>query len=314
MNKNSKIYIAGHSGFIGSAVLAALKKIGYNNLIYKTHQQLDLTNQSKVSAFFNRTQPEYVFLLAARVGGIYANNTYPAEFIYQNLEIQSNIIHAAYLYGAKKLIFPGSACMYPKACPQPMKEDYLLSGPIELTSEPFALAKIVGIKMCQAYNRQYITKYICCVPATAYGPGDHFGISGHVVSGLIERINKAKVCGKKKVVVWGSGKPKREFIYIDDVADALIYLMQNYKENSIINISAGVEISIKSLAFLIKSIVGFKGSVVFDTIKPDGNNRRLLDSTKINAMGWRPKTNLEAGLCRAYSWFKQYREIRHGQI
>ncbi len=307
MNKNNKIYVAGHTGLIGTTVLNTLKKLGYSNLIYKTHKELDLTDQQKVNAFFKRTKPEYVFLLAARVGGIYANRTYMAEFIYQNLTIQSNVIHAAYIYGVKKLIFPGSACMYPKACPQPMKEEYLLSGPIEPTNEPFAVAKIAGIKMCQAYNRQYKTKYICCVPATAYGPGDHFGLSGHVVASLIERIHKAKASGEKEAVVWGSGKPKREFIYIDDVADALILLMQNYKENSIINISAGLETSIKDLAFLIKSIVGFKGSLVFDITKPDGNVRRLLNSTKINALGWRPKVSLEAGLSQAYNWFRQDR-------
>ena len=305
MNKNSKIYIAGHTGFIGSAVLATLKKEGYNNLIYKTHQKLDLTNQDKVNTFFKRTKPEYVFLLAARVGGIHANNTYPAEFIYQNLAIQSNVIHAAYLYGAKKLIFPGSACMYPKACPQPMKEEYLLSGPIEPTNEPFALAKISGIKMCQAYNRQYKTKYICCVPATIYGPGDHFGLNGHVVSSLIERIHNAKATGEKEAVVWGSGKPKREFIYIEDVVDALIFLIKNYKESNIINIGTGTETSIKSLALLIKPIIGFKGALVFDITKPDGNIRRLLASTKLNTLGWRPKVSLRAGLSKTYNWFRQ---------
>ncbi len=305
MKKNSRIYVAGHMGFIGSAVLAALKNRGYGNLIHKTHKELDLINQGKVNAFFRCTRPEYVFLLAARVGGIYANSAYPAEFIYQNLEIQSNVIHAAHIYGVKKLIFPGSACMYPKTCPQPMKEEYLLSGPMEPTNEPFAIAKIAGIKMCQAYNRQYKTKYICCVPAAVYGPGDHSGLSGHVVSSLIARIHNAKVSGQKEAVVWGTGKPKREFIYIDDAADALIFLMQNHKEIGIVNIGAGEEISIKGLAFLIKSIAGFKGSLAFDTTKPDGNARRLLDLTKINAMGWRPKVSLKAGLSQAYNWFRQ---------
>ncbi len=300
MNKNSKIYIAGHAGFIGSAVLATLKKKGYRNLIYKTHKELDLTDQNKVNMFFKRTRPEYVFLLAARVGGIYANNTYPAEFIYQNLAIQTNVIQAAYKHKVRKLLFPGSACMYPKVCPQPMKEEYLLSGPIESTNEPFAVAKIAGIKMCQVYNRQYKTKYICCVPATVYGPGDHFGPNGHVVSGLIERIRNAKISGQKEVVVWGTGRPKREFIYIDDIVSALIFLMQNYEENSVINIGSGAEISIKALAFLIKSIIDFNGSLVFDTTKPDGNARRLLDSTKMNAMGWKPKVNLKRGLSCAH--------------
>ena len=300
MKKNSKIYIAGHTGFIGSALLATLKKKGYKNLIYKMHKELDLTDQNKVDAFFRRTKPEYVFLLAARVGGIHANSTYPAEFIYQNLAIQSNVMHAAYVHGVKKLIFPGSACMYPKACPQPMKEEYLLSGQVEPTNEPFAIAKIAGIKMCQAYNHQYKTRYICCVPATVYGPGDHSGPNGHVVSGLIERIRNAKISGQKEVMVWGTGKPKREFMYIDDVADALIFLMQEYREDGIINIGSGVEASIKSLASLIKSIVGFKGSLVFDVSKPDGNARRLLDSTRMNTMGWKPKVSLKTGLTRAH--------------
>ena len=309
MNKNSRIYIAGHTGFIGSAVLATLKKRGYRYLIYRSHKELDLTNQNKVNVFFKRTRPEYVFLFAARVGGIYANSVYPAEFIYQNLAIQLNVIHAAYRYGVKKLLFPGSACMYPKDCMQPMKEGFLLSGPIEPTNEPFAMAKIAGIKMCQAYNFQYKTKYICCVPATVYGPGDHFGLNGHVVAALIERIYKAKASGRKEAVVWGSGKAKREFIYIDDAVDAFVFLMQNYAESSIVNISVGKETSIKALAFLIRSIVGFKGALVFDITKPDGNIRRFFDSTKINNMGWRSKVDLGVGLSWAYNWFRQERVV-----
>jgi len=304
MDKNSRIYVAGHSGFIGSAVLETLKMRGYRDLIYKTHKELDLIDQKKVNVFFKRAKPEYVFLLAARVGGIHANSTYPAEFIYQNSLIQSNIIHATYTYGVKKLIFPGSSCMYPRACPQPMNEEDLLSGPIEPTNEPFAIAKIAGIKMCQAYNRQYKTKYICCVPATVYGPRDHFGPNGHVVSGLIERIHRVKVSGEREAVVWG-GKPKREFIYIDDVADALVFLMQNYKENSMINIGAGTETSIEALAFLVRSIADFKGSLVFDIKKPDGNARRFLNSAKINAIGWRPEVSLEEGLKKTMEWYEK---------
>jgi GDP-L-fucose synthase len=303
MNKNSKIYIAGHTGFIGSVVLAALKKGGYKNLICTTRNELNLTNQEKVNAFFKRTKPEYVFLLAARVGGIYANSMYPAEFIYQNLEIEMNIFHAAHIYDVKKLIFPGSACMYPKVCPQPMKEAYLLGGPLEPTNEPFAVAKIAGIKMCQAYNRQYKSKYICCIPATVYGPGDHFGVNGHVVASLIERIHKAKISGKKEAVVWGSGKPKREFIHVYDLAEALIFLMRNYSASGIVNIGTETETSVKDLAFLIKSITGFKGRLIFDTTQPDGNARRPLDSRIIKELGWKANISLIDGLRSLYKWY-----------
>lgn len=305
MNKKSRIYIAGHTGFIGKAVLSNLRKRGYNNLLYKPRTEIDLTDQTAVYSFFKRTKPEYVFLLAARVGGIYANITYPAEFIYQNLTIQSNIINAAYLYGTKRLLFPGSACMYPKICPQPMNEEYLLNGQIEATNEPFAIAKIAGIKMCQAYNRQYNTKYICCVLATVYGPGDHFGPKGHVVSGLIERIHNAKTAGKRELKVWGTGKPKREFIYIEDVADSLIFLMQKFTDNRLINIGTGMEISIKQLAFLLKTIIGYNGKITFDTTKPDGNYRRLLNSKNIGTLGWESKIRLKEGLLKTYKWFQQ---------
>jgi len=304
MNKSSRIYIAGHTGFIGSAVLAALKRDGYNNLIYKTHKELDLASQEKVNVFFKRTKPEYVFLLAARVGGIYANSIYPAEFIYQNFTIQTNVINAAYIFGAKKLIFPGSACMYPKACLQPMKEEYLLSGPIESTNEPFAVAKISGIKMCQAYNRQYKAKFICCVPATGYGPNDHCGPNSHVISGLIERIHNAKISGKKEVVVWGSGKAKREFIYVDDIVSALIFLMQKYEGSGIMHIGTSKEISIRNLAHLIKEVIDFKGRLIFDTKKPDGNLRRLLDSQAIKKFGWNANIDLSVGLRLTYKWYK----------
>lgn len=305
MKKNSRIYIAGHTGFIGRAVLANLRKLAYNNLAYTPRAKIDLTDQTAVYSFFKRTKPEYVFLLAARVGGIYANRTYPAEFIYQNLAIQSNIINAAYLYGTKRLIFPGSACMYPKNCPQPMNEEYLLNGQIESTNEPFAIAKIAGIKMCQAYNRQYNMKCICCVPATVYGPGDHFGTNGHVISGLIERIHNAKTAGKRELEVWGTGKPKREFIYIEDAADALILLMQKYTDNRLINIGTGMEISIKQLVFLLKTIIGYDGKIIFDTTKPDGNRRRLLNSKNIGTLGWKPRVGLKEGLLKTYKWFQQ---------
>ena len=304
MKKTSRIYIAGHTGFIGKALTRRLKGLGYKNLILKTHKELDLTQQGRVDRLFSKTRPEYVFLLAAKVGGIYANNTYPAEFIYQNLAIQTNVIHASYKYGAKKLIFPGSACMYPKHCPQPMEERHLLTGLIEPTNEPFAIAKIAGIKMCQAYNRQYNTNFISVVPATVFGPGDHFNKNGHVVAGLIERFHDAKRSGKKQVTIWGTGKPKREFIFIDDVVEALIFIMKNCKGSQIINIGTGVEVSVKDVAEMIKKAGSFKGDIVFDKARPDGIPRRLLDSKKLSGMHWRPGISLKEAVSLTYNWYK----------
>lgn len=297
MNKNSPIFVAGHTGFLGSALTRKLKALGFKSLILKTHKEIDLTDQDKVDKLFKKTRPEYVFLLAAKVGGIRANHTYPADFIYQNIAIQANVMQAAYKYKAKKLIFPGSACMFPKYCPQPMKEDYLLTGLIEPTNEPFAVAKIAGVKTCQAYNRQYKTDFISVVPATIYGPGDHFDVDGHVMAALIK-----KFC-EREVKVWGSGKPKREFIFIDDVVSALIFLMQNYSGSEIINIGTGTEISIKNLAQKINDITLFKGKVTFDISKPDGMPRRLLDSRKLLNMGWRPKVDLDKGIKLTCAWY-----------
>ncbi|MFA4854914.1 MAG: GDP-L-fucose synthase [Candidatus Omnitrophota bacterium] len=297
MNKNSPIFVAGHTGFLGSALTRKLKASGFKSLILKTNKEIDLTDQDKVDKLFKKTRPEYVFLLAAKVGGIRANHTYPADFIYQNIAIQANVMQAAYKYKAKKLIFPGSACMFPKYCPQPMKEDYLLTGLIEPTNEPFAVAKIAGVKTCQAYNRQYKTDFISVVPATIYGPGDHFDVDGHVMAALIK-----KFC-EREVKVWGSGKPKREFIFIDDVVSALIFLMQNYSGSEIINIGTGTEISIKNLAKKINDITLFKGKVTFDTSKPDGMPRRLLDSRKLLNMGWRPKVDLDKGIKLTCAWY-----------
>ncbi len=301
-----------------------MKELRYNNLIFKTHKELDLTNQAKTEKLFKDSRPEYVFLLAAKVGGIYANNTYPADFIYQNIAIQSNVIHAAYKYGVKKLLFPGSACMYPKFCLQPMKEEYLLTGAIEPTNEPFAVAKIAGVKMCQAYNRQYKTNFICVVPATVYGPGDHFNLNGHVMAALIEKFHgkevnpvreqnsltgcavggiKPPVAFSNGVKIWGTGKPKREFIFIDDAVEALIFLMKNYSGNEIINIGTRAEISIAGLAREIKEIISFKGNVSYDKNKPDGIPRRLLDSTKLLNMGWIPKVELKKGIKLACEWY-----------
>ena len=297
MNKKSRIYVAGHTGFVGSALTRKLKDLGFKKLILKTHKEVDLVDQDKVNKLFKKTRPEYVFLLAAKVGGIRANNTYPADFIYQNIAIQANVIQAAYKYRAKKLIFPGSACMFPKYCPQPMKEDYLLAGLIEPTNEPFAVAKIAGVKMCQAYNRQYKTNFISVVPATIYGPGDHFGVDGHVMAALIKKFSG------REVKVWGSGKPKREFIFIDDVVSALIFLMQNYSGGEMINIGTGREISIKNLARKINDIISFDGKVTFDTSKPDCMPRRLLDSRKLLNMGWKPQVDLEKGIKLTCAWY-----------
>lgn len=303
MNKNSRIYIAGHSGFVGSALVQKLKVLGFKNLILKTHKEADLTDQERVDKLFKRYLPEYIFLLAAKVGGIQANSSSPADFIYQNIAIQANVINAAYKYGAKKLLFPGSACMYPKYCPQPIKEKYLLTGLVEPTNEPFAVAKIAGVKICQAYNRQYKTNFITVVPATIYGPGDHFDASGHVMAALINKF----LC--KKVRVWGTGRPKREFIFIDDLVEALVFLMQNHNGSEIVHIGTGEEISIKLLAHKIKDIVSYKGKISFDTTMPDGMPRRLLDSKRIVAMGWKPKVNLEDGIRRTYEWFKKKEKL-----
>jgi GDP-L-fucose synthase len=300
MKKNSRIYVAGHCGFVGSAVTARLKNLGFKNLILRTHQELDLTRQDKVNKLFSLMQPEYVFLLAARAGGIYANNTYPADFIYENIIIQSNVIQAAYQHGVKKLLFPGSACMYPKHCRMPIKEEYLLTGSIEPTNEPFAVAKLAGAKTCEAYNRQYKTNFITVVPATIYGPGDHFDVNGHVLAALIKKFS-----GNREARIWGTGKPKREFIFIDDLVDALIFLMQNYSGSQIINIGTGIETSIKNLAQKIKYFTKFKGKIVFETNKPDGARRRLLDSTKLINMRWKPKVNLETGIKLTCTWYKK---------
>ena len=307
MKKDSRIYVSGHCGFIGSALVRRLKHSGYQNLILNTHKELDLTDQKQTERLFKKEKPEYVFLFAARTGGIFANSAYPAQFIYDNLAIQTNVIHAAYKFGVKKLLFPGSSCMYPKFCRQPIKPEYLLTASIELTNEPFALAKISGIKLCQAYNRQYKTDFICVVPATVYGPADHFDANGHVVSGLIEKFyNAADIRGQsREVMVWGTGRPKREFIYIDDVVDALIFLMHKYSGSEIINIGTGEEFSIRSLAKKIGTITSFKCRIVYEKEKPDGIPRRLLDSSLIFSLGWRPKISLDKGIKNTYQWYKE---------
>lgn len=307
MNKNSLIYVAGHTGLVGSAVLRQLIKSGYKNILTKSHKVLDLTNRSKTENFLKKHLPEYVFLTAGKVGGILANDTYPADFIYQNILIQTNVIDLGYKYGVKKLLFLGCPCIYPKMCPQPMKEEYLLSGYIEPTNEPYAIAKICGIKMCQAYNRQYGTNFISAIPPNLYGINDHFDDSGHVVASLIRKFHEAKVAGSKpdSVTIWGTGKPRREFLYADDVAEACIFLMNKYNSGEVINIGGSCDVSIAELAGIIKKVTGFRGKIIYDRTKPDGIPRRLLSSSKITALGWRPGTRLEDDLKLTYEWYKE---------
>lgn len=305
MDKKSKIYIAGHRGLVGSALVRRLAELGYTNLVYRRHKELDLKRQTDVEEFFERERPEYVFLAAAKVGGILSNNTYPAEFIYNNIIVQSNVIHSSYLFGVKKLLFLGSSCIYPRICPQPMKEEYLLSGYLEPTNEPYAVAKIAGIKMCQSYNRQYGTNFISVMPTNLYGPGDNFDLeNSHVLSALIRKFHEAKLNKKEFVEVWGTGTPRREFLYVEDLAEACVFLMENYNESAIINIGIGKDISIKGLAEMIKDLVGFEGEIIWDTSKPDGMPRKLLDISKLSSLGWEAKTSLEEGIKKTYEWFK----------
>ncbi len=304
MNKNSKIYIAGHTGLVGSAILRKLKASGYENLVFRTYEELDLVNQKGVAQFFDQEQPDYVFLAAAKVGGIWANSTFPAEFIYSNLVIQTNIIHSSYLHSIKKLLFLGSSCIYPKHSPQPMKEEHLLSGYLEPTNEPYAVAKIAGIKMCQSYNRQYGTRYISVMPTNLYGPGDNFDLkTSHVLPALIRKFHEAKMGGDKSVEVWGTGAPRREFLYVDDLADACLYLMNNYDGDDIINVGVGRDQSIRELAEIVGEVVGFKGDLRFDRTKPDGTPLKLLDVSKLTALGWQADTPLAEGIKKAYQWY-----------
>ena len=305
MEKNVKIYVAGHTGLVGSAIVRKLKSVNYTNVIVRTHGEMDLISRGKVTEFFERERPEYVFLAAARVGGIHANSTYPAEFIYENLMIQTNVIDLSYRCGVKKLLFLASSCIYPKMCGQPMKEEYLLTGPIELTNEPFGMAKLAGVKMCQAYNRQYGTNFISVIPANVYGINDHFNEDGHVIASLIKKFHEAKIKENQVVTVWGTGKPKREFLYVDDLAEACIFLMDNYQENEPINVGTGVDTTVSELAELMKDITGFNGFIHYDHTKPDGNPIRLLDIKRINALGWSPKVPLEEGLRIVYDWYRK---------
>ena len=326
MESTARIYVAGHSGLVGSAIVRKLRSEGHSNLILMSHRELDFMRQAEVEAFFKAEKPEYVFLAAAKVGGILANNTYPAEFIYQNLLIESNVIHSAYSAEVKKLLFLGSSCIYPRECPQPMKEEYLLSGKLEPTNEPYAIAKIAGIKMCQSYNRQYGTRFFSVMPTNLYGPGDNFDLeTSHVLPALIRKFHEAKVGGRppmrkasadvkvrgkrsegaESVTIWGTGAPRREFLHVDDLADACTFLMKHYDEGVIVNIGIGKDITIRELAELIKDVVGFKGSIQYDSSKPDGTPRKLLDVSRLRSMGWQPKIPFRKGIEMTYRWYTE---------
>ena len=297
MQSSTKIYIAGHRGMVGSAVYRNLQKRGFENIIVKTSSELDLRIQSSVDAFFEKERPEFVFLGAAKVGGIVANNTYRGEFIYENLMIQNNVVHAAWKNGVKKLLFLGSSCIYPKMCPQPIKEEYLLSGYLESTNEPYAIAKIAGLKLCESYRKQYGVDMISAMPTNLYGPNDNYDLNNsHVLPALIRKFYEAKQTGKASVEIWGTGSPKREFLHVDDLADACVFLMENYSGEQHVNVGTGEDISIKELATLVKELVGFQGELVFNTEKPDGTPRKLLDVSKLNALGWKHRIDLRSGI------------------
>lgn len=309
MNKESSIYVAGHGGMVGSALVRRLRSLGYQKLILRTHAELDLTDQQAVNAFFMNEQPEYVFLAAARVGGIHANNAFPVQFLGENLKIQSNVVEAAFRNKCRKLLFLGSSCIYPKLAQQPITEDSLLTGRLEPTNEWYAIAKIAGIKLCQAYRTQYGFDAISAMPTNLYGPGDNFDLdNAHVLPALIRKFDEAVSSGADSVAVWGSGKPLREFLYVDDLAEALLFLMDRYSDISHINVGYGTDISIAELAKKIRGIIGFCGSMSYDRSKPDGTPRKLLDSSRILALGWAPRTSLDEGIAKTYEWFQKNRE------
>ncbi len=304
MNRKAKIYVAGHSGLVGSAIMRKLADNSYEDIIYRTSSELDLRDQDAVHQFFATQQPEYVFLAAAKVGGILENNTYPADFIYENIMMQTNIIHAAYIYGVKKLLFLGSSCIYPRLAPQPIKEEYLLTGELEPTNDAYAIAKIAGIKMCQAYNRQYKTNFISVMPTNLYGPNDNFDkASSHVLPALIRKFHEAKVKDLERVEIWGTGTPRREFLHVDDLADACLFMMNEYEGSQLLNIGVGKDVSIAELAILIAKIVGYSGAIVYNSDMPDGTPRKLLDVSKIEKLGWRAKIALEDGIRSTYEWY-----------
>jgi GDP-L-fucose synthase len=304
MKPEASIFVAGHRGLVGSALVRRLHAAGFENLLLRERGELDLTDQSAVAGFFARERPQYVLLAAARVGGILANNTYPADFLRQNLAIQTNVIDSAWRTGVRKLLFLGSSCIYPRLAPQPMREDYLLSGPLEPTNEPYAIAKIAGLKMCQAYRRQYGFDAICVMPTNLYGPGDNFNTQdAHVLPALLRKFHEAKERGAGEVVIWGSGRPRREFLYVDDLAEACLFLMERYEDEQPINIGWGRDHTIAELAETVARIVGFSGVLQYDASKPDGTPRKLLDTTRLTALGWTPRTELATGILATYEWF-----------
>jgi GDP-L-fucose synthase len=309
MNKNSKIYVAGHRGMVGSSIIRALENKGYSNIVFKTSKELDLINQQAVANFFETEKPEYVFLAAAKVGGIQANNIYRADFLYENLMIESNVIHSAYKNNVVKLLFLGSSCIYPKLAPQPLKEEYLLSGFLEQTNEPYAIAKIAGIKLCETYREQYSCNFISAMPTNLYGPNDNYDLNNsHVLPALIRKFHTAKKEGKTNVEVWGSGSPMREFLHVDDLANASLFLMESYDETGLVNIGTGTDVTIKELAELIQKIVEFDGKLIWDSSKPDGTPRKLLDVSKVQKLGWKHKISLEKGIEMVYS------EVKHSEV
>ncbi len=306
MNKTDKIYVAGHRGLVGSAIVRNLKSKGYNNIVGRTHKELELTDQQAVRAFFEEERPDVVVLAAAKVGGINANNTTPAEFIYDNMQVQCNVIHCCHQYGVKKLLFLGSTCIYPKMAPQPIPEDALLTGPLETTNEAYAVAKIAGMEMCKFYKRQYGDDFISCMPTNLYGPHDNYDLNGsHVLPAMIRKFHEAKLNHAPSVELWGTGTPLREFLYVDDMADACVFLLENYNGEQHVNIGTGKEITIKELAEMVKKTVGFEGEIIWNDSMPDGTPRKLTDVTKLHSLGWRHKVELEEGIRMAYDWFRE---------
>ena len=313
MDPNSKIYIAGHRGLVGSAIVRTLQNRGYTNLVLRSSRELDLRRQEQVEAFFATEKPDYVFLAAAKVGGIHANNVYRAEFLYDNLMIEANVIHSAYRQGVQKLLFLGSSCIYPKLAPQPMQEEHLLTGFLEPTNEPYAIAKIAGLKLCENYYRQYGVNFISAMPTNLYGINDNFDLANsHVLPALMRKFHEAKLAGQPSVTVWGTGTPMREFLFVDDLADGLLFLMQHHDNSpDFVNVGTGREVSIKELALTVKAVVGFEGELVFDTSKPDGTPRKLMDVSRLREMGWEAQTDLKTGIEKTYGWFvENYEEIR----
>lgn len=307
MKPHDKIFVAGHRGLVGSAIVRRLRGEGFTNIVTRTRQEMDLEDQAAVYRFFDQERPKYVFFAAARVGGILANNTYPAEFIRDNLFVELNVIHGAYRAGVDKLLFLGSSCIYPKHAPQPIREEYLLTGLLEPTNEPYAIAKIAGIKLCEAYNRQYGTRFISAMPTNLYGPGDNFDLqSSHVLPALLRKFHDARESGAPEVVVWGSGTPRREFLHVDDLADACVFLMRRHEGSDIVNVGVGEDISIRELAETIRDVVGYTGELVFDSTKPDGTPRKLLDVSRMNALGWKASIGLRDGIEQTYEWYLQH--------